>query len=196
MGLSNTFTYKSFSFSFSLDYRYGGVMYSNTAQLTRFTGNSITTTYNDRKPFILPNSVNAITDGSGKTTYVENKTFIGAGALNGGIGNGQSDNTYSYYNSAQNPGSEFHGEIFDKSFLKLRDVNLSFNLPHSWTSRIKASSASIAVYARNILLWLPKDNVYADPESTNLGNDLVSQFGEFSATPISQSYGAILKITF
>jgi hypothetical protein len=51
---------------------------------------------------------------------------------------------------------EFHSEIFDKSFLKLRDVNLSFNLPHSWTSKIKASSASIAVYARNILLWLPK----------------------------------------
>ena len=196
MGLSNTFTYKSFSFSFSLDFRYGGVMYSNTAQLTRFVGNSITTTYNDRKPFIIPNSVNAVAGTDGKTTYVENKTFIGAGALGGGVGNGQTDNTYSYYNSAQNPGSEYHSEIFDKSFLKLRDINLTFNLPQTWTSKIKASSAAIGIYARNILLWLPQSNVYVDPESTNLGNDLTSQFGEFSANPISKSFGATLKVSF
>ena len=53
-------------------------MYSQTADMVIFDGNSIVTTYNDRKPFIIPNSVNAVTGSNGKTTYVENTTFIGA----------------------------------------------------------------------------------------------------------------------
>ena len=196
MGLSNTFTYKDFSLSFSLDLRYGGVMFSNTASLVLFDGNGIVTTYNDRKPFIIPNSVNATTDGSGKTIYVENKTYVGAGALQGGVGSGQTDSYYTYFNSAQNPGSEYHNEIIDKSFLKLRDVNLTYNLPRPLLSKIKVIGASLGIYARNFLLWTPKSNHYVDPEATNLGNDLVSQFGEFAATPLSTSYGATLKINF
>lgn len=195
MGLSNNFTYKNFNLGFSLDFRYGGVMFSNTASLSRFVGNSITTVYNDRKPFIIPNSVNQTTDGSGKVIYVENKTYVGAAALDRS-GSGQTDNTYSYYNAAQNPGLEYQNEVFDKSFLKLRDINLSYNLPQQWTSKVKATNATIGIYARNILLWTPKANVYVDPEATNLGNDLTSQFGEFAATPIAYSYGAILRITF
>lgn len=76
MGMSNTFTYKNWQLSFSLDYRKGGVMYSQTADLVLFTGNGIATTYNDRKPFVIPNSVNAVTGANGKTTYVENTSLI------------------------------------------------------------------------------------------------------------------------
>jgi len=49
------------------------------------------TTYNDRQAIHYSNSVNAETDGSGKTIYVENKTYIGSGVLNGHSGNGQTD---------------------------------------------------------------------------------------------------------
>jgi hypothetical protein len=57
-------------------------------------------TYNDRKPFILPNSVNAVTDGSGKTTLLKTKSSEQEHLM--WYRNGQSD-TYSYYNSAPNP---------------------------------------------------------------------------------------------
>ncbi|HEY2721169.1 MAG TPA: SusC/RagA family TonB-linked outer membrane protein [Chitinophagaceae bacterium] len=190
MGLSNTFTYKNFSLNFSFDFRYGGVMYSNTASLVLFVGNGAATTYNDRKPFIIPNSVNATTDAGGKTVYVENQTFIGA------TGSGQSDNTYTYYNGAQNPAGISSMDIISKSFLKLRDINFSYNLPRQWASKIGASNALIGVYGKNFLLWTPKSNMYVDPEATNLGNDLISQFGEFAATPLSKNYGVTLKITF
>ena len=66
MGMVNTFNYKNWGLSFSLDYRRGGVMYSGTSDLLLFTGNSYATTYNDRRPFILPNSViQTGVDGSG-----------------------------------------------------------------------------------------------------------------------------------
>jgi len=190
MGLTNTFTYKSFQLGFSLDFRSGGVMYSETADQVLFVGNGIATTYNDRKPFIVPNSVNASTDINGKTVYTENKTFIGATA------GGGSDGTTDYYYPTQNKGGAYLQRIFDRSFLKLRDVNLSYSLPQKWSTKIKASNATIGVYGRNFLLWTPKANVYVDPEATNLGNDLSGQLGEFASAPLTKSYGVILKIIF
>jgi TonB-linked SusC/RagA family outer membrane protein len=191
MGLTNQFEYKGFVLSASLDFRYGGVMYSQTADMVLFTGNSKATTYNDRKPFVVPNSVNQSgLDGSGKPTYVENKTFIGATAA------GQADNSWGYYYPTQNQGSSYQFRIFDKSFLKLRDINLSYRLPSAWYSKIKATYASFGVYARNILLWTPKANIYVDPEQTNLGNDVGSYLGEFASSPLSKQFGAIIKISF
>ena len=190
MGLTNTFKYKDFQLNFSLDFRSGGVMYSQTADLVLFTGNGIATTYNDRKPFIVPNSVNAVTDAAGNTTYVENKTYVGAS------GNSQSDTYYEYFYHTTNPGGSYQQRIFDRSFLKLRDINLTYNLPAKWASKIRANNASIGVYGRNFLLWTPKANVYIDPEATNLGNDLSGQMGEFATAPLTHSYGFILKLNF
>ncbi|MDR3712926.1 MAG: SusC/RagA family TonB-linked outer membrane protein [Puia sp.] len=191
MGFSNTFTYKDFTLNFSLDFRYGGVMFSSTANLILFTGNSVTTTFNDRKPFIYPNSVVANTDVSGQTTYTPSHTYVGAS------GASQSDlyyNTYSESNSYS--GAADAQRIIDRSFLKLRDINLSYNLPKSWATKVRAGSASLGVYGRNFLLWTPKGNVYVDPEATQGGNDLLGEYGEFTGTPLTKTYGVKLNVVF
>ncbi|MEO6960578.1 MAG: SusC/RagA family TonB-linked outer membrane protein, partial [Puia sp.] len=191
MGFSNMVRYKDFSMNFSLDFRYGGVMWSQTASLSEFVGNSKSTIYNDRKPFIIPNSVNAVVDGSGKTSYVENSTFIG-----NATGSGQSDTYYNYFNNPANIGSLYQSTIFDRSFLKLRDVNIAYRLPARWASKIGSSNASISIYGRNFLLWVPKSNIYVDPEATNYGNDLSGNLGEFATGPLAKTYGVALKLTF
>lgn len=191
MGLVNTLTYKNFQLNFSFDLRMGGVMYSETADLALFTGNSIATTYNDRRPFIVPNSVNATVDAKGNVTnIVENKTFVGA------TGDGQSDDTYGYYYPTQNQGSAYQWRIFDRSFLKLRDISLSYSLPHSLATKMKLNSLSLGVYGKNFLLWTPKANQFVDPEATNLGNDLDGLLGEFASAPVSKNFGVILKAVF
>ena len=184
MGLTNTFEYKNFSLGFSLDFRYGGVMYSGTADLLLFTGNAKATLYNDRKPFIVPNSVVASTNGAGVTTYSENKTVINEA----GFGD--------YFYPTSNPGTSYSQRIFDKSFLKMREVTFSYKMPQSWVSAIKANQASVGLYARNLLLWVPAANMYVDPEGTNQGNDIASEFGEFRSAPTAQNFGAFLKIAF
>ena len=184
MGLTNTFTYKKWQLAGALDFRYGGVMYSGTADLLLFTGNSKVTAYNDRKPFIVPNSVVASTDASGKTTYSENKTVI------------DEANFANYFYPTSNPGTSYTQRIIDRSFLKLRNISLNYSLPSNWAAKIAAKQASLGIYARNILLWTPQSNMYVDPEGTNLGNDLSSELGEFRAAPTSQSFGAMLKLTF
>jgi hypothetical protein len=190
MGFTNIFTYKQFTLTASLDFRYGGIMYSETADMTLFTGSSVLTTYNNRRPFIIPGSVNASTDNTGKVTYTPNQTFIG------GQGPGESDQTWGYYYPTQNQGTATSMRLIDRSFLKLRDVNLLYSLPHRFADKIKASNASLGVYGRNFLLWTPKGNVFVDPEATNLGNDLTSQLGEFATAPLTKEYGIILKVSF
>lgn len=184
MGFSNTLRYKDLSLNFSLDFRYGGVMYSETADLLNFVGNAYNTTYNDRKPFIVPNSVVATTDASGKTVYAENTVPIPA------------EDYYDYFYPTKNPALAYNARIFNRSFLKLRNVSLSYSLPQQLTKRIRLNNISVSIYAKNILLWTPASNYTVDPEATNFGNDLTGELGEFAAAPLEQQYGLTLGVTF
>lgn len=185
MGLSNTLSYKGLQLSFSFDYRKGGIMYTGTGDLLQFVGNAWVTTYNDRKPFIIPNSViQTGVDASGKPIYEENTTVI-------------TESSYdAYWYHTTNKAMAYNNRFFDRSFLKLRDVTLSYKLPGTWASKIRATGLTVSVYGGNFLLWTPKSNVYIDPEATNLGNDLNSQFGEFRTGPTSKFFGVSLKASF
>jgi TonB-linked SusC/RagA family outer membrane protein len=185
MGFTNTFTFKGISLNFTLDYRQGGVMYSGTSDLLNFVGNAIPTTYNDRRPFIIPNSVvQKGTDTDGKPIYAENTKAI-------------TESTYdSYWYPTSNLALTYQQRIIDRSFLKLREVSLSYRLPEKWASKISSTNLSLTIYGRNLLLWTPESNPYIDPEASNLGNDLTSQLGEFRTAPTSKTFGVALKASF
>ncbi|MEO6870229.1 MAG: hypothetical protein ABI168_11325, partial [Ginsengibacter sp.] len=80
--------------------------------------------------------------------------------------------------------------------IKLRNISLSYLLPNTIASKIKASSLTLTIYSRNILLWTPASNFYIDPEASNFGNDLTSQLGEFETAPTSIQFGVALKASF
>jgi TonB-linked SusC/RagA family outer membrane protein len=185
MGFSNSIIYKQWQLNFSLDYRDGGVFYSKTAEQLLFTGNSIPTIYNDRKPFVVPNSViqNGV-DNQGKPVYTENTTPITENDLQ------------DFFPESGNAAFAYGNDIIDRSFLKLRDISLSYSLGEKIASKIKANNLLITIYARNILLWTPQSNMYIDPEATNFGNDLTSQLGEFETAPVSKQFGVALKANF
>lgn len=179
MGLKNSFTYKNVSLSFGIDWKQGGEMYSYTKRLSHFDGNGIETIYNDRNPFIIPNSV--IDNGDG--TYSENTTPV------------TYENIANFYNTTNNPGIE-KSHLIDKTFIRLRDVSLSFKFPKEWLGGIGIKGATFSLYGKNLFLWTPADNPYVDPESTTYGNDLLSEMGEFSANPTQRTYGAMFKFNF
>ena len=183
MGLNNNLTYKNWSLGINLDYRKGGVFVSRTADLQYFTGNAWLTQYNDRKPFIIPNSV--VQDGvdaTGKPVYKENTTPIDMTNIN------------SYWYHTTNQPHSWENTILPKDFLKLRDVTLSYRLPSSWTNRLGLQGIVLSAIGRNFLLWVPQKNTFIDPEVTNLGNDLLGEFGEQAASATTKSWGASLKI--
>ncbi len=180
-GLSTSLTYKNISLSASLDARWGGKMFSRTKDLMQFTGNGIVTAYNDRRPFVIPNSV-IYDEASGE--YVENTTPIQLG---------DSSLQDNYWGWGADEGRVFY--LVDRTFVKLRNVSLTYNLPKKWIGPFQG--VGISAYVNNALTWTPASNVYIDPEHTNLGTDSADAlFGETYVNPACRIWGLNLNVKF
>ena len=178
MGLGTTLRYKGISLGVDFDIRKGGLLYSRTADITYFTGNAIQTAYNDRNPFIVPNSV--ISDGNGG--YVENTVALTPTQI------------YNFWDN----GGFLSDESFlvDKSFVKLRSVVLAWELPRKWLAKTPLQGVKLSFFGNNLFLWTPSSNTFIDPELTSFGNDLEGNYGEYSANPSSRKFGFNLNVKF
>lgn len=176
-GVNANIGWKRWSINALLDTRQGNNIFSITKFYTEFNGTASTTIIADRKPFVIPNSVNEIVNGDGSKTYVPNTTETLANAV---IDDG---------NWGRN--------ILDGSFVKLREVGLSYNFANNVTRLIKASDISINVYVRNPIFWLPAQNTFADPEVNGPGTAQGNITGiETTQTPTSRSFGVNLNVKF
>ncbi|WP_439185602.1 SusC/RagA family TonB-linked outer membrane protein [Carboxylicivirga taeanensis] len=184
-GINTAFTAYGVTLSAALDIRYGGSMFSRTKNLMQFTGNGIETEYNDRKPFIIPNSVNAIENGDGTTTYVENNVAVK-----------QTDGSMQKYYNDYGYGSGGMAYIVDRTYAKLRNITLSYTLPKRWTSQVALSNVNVSAFVNNPFIWTASDNYFIDPESSTTGTDLGGMFGELYVNPASRIYGFNVSITY
>jgi len=191
LGIGNSLTYKSFNFSFNIDIRQGGLMYSRTAEMTYFSGTTQETINNDRQPFIIPGSVVEIIEDGSVVGYEENDLPVMNNAPNS-IGLGANMHEY-YGNGMTDLNKKF---VIDKSFIKLRDMSLSYSLPKKWLNNVFIGSMSVSIIGRNLLLWTPEENRWIDPEATSFGNDLTADYGEYGTNPSVRSVGFNLKFTF
>lgn len=188
-GLSTSLTYKNFSLSATLDARYGGKMFSRTKDIMQFTGNGILTSYNDRNPFVIPNSVYAEYDEeTGAATYYENTTPIYLLNDDYGVGTSLQD----YWGWGGEEGRLFY--LVDRTFVKLRNVSLTYNLPKKWIGPFQG--VGISAYVNNALTWTPATNYYIDPEHTNQGTDRDGLFGETYVNPSCRIWGVNLNVKF
>jgi hypothetical protein len=179
MGFNTTLKYKDFMLRIVGDWRKGGRMYSSTAYISHFNGNSTQTLFNERNPYIIPNSVK-IVDGQ----YVENNIPVAVSNMPYAQGN------YSY-----NPEVREH-MVIPRDFFKIREIILSYNVPSAFLSNIPVTAASVSLIGRNLFLFTPEVNNYIDPEATNLGNDVGSLLGETTGTNSTRNIGVGLKVTF
>lgn len=56
----------------------------------------------------------------------------------------------------------------DASYIKLRSINLSYNLPKNWTSKLKMSNCSVFMQGQNLFTWA-KNKYVLDTETTVQG---------------------------
>jgi len=184
-GVNTAFTYKGITLSAALDIRKGGYMFSRTKNLMQFTGNGTVTTYNGRRPFIIPNSV--VDNGDG--TYSENTTPIY-----------QHDGSYQTYFNDYGYGSGGEAYLIDRSFVKLRNISLTWNVPKKWVRAMSLSNVALTVFCNNVFTWTASDNYFVDPESTTVSQasygDLATQFGELYANPSCRTFGCNLSVKF
>lgn len=180
MGFTSTWKYKTLTLSVVLDYRQGGYFYSNTARMLDWNGNGTNTMFNARQPFLVPNSVKQLSSGG----YAENDIPIMTTSVN---------NYWNY--STNNKGLESNC-VLPKTYVKVREVTLTYAMPKKWFAKTPIKDAQISLIGRNLLMWTPAKNNFVDPDQSNYGNDVLSNFGEFSSAPTVRNLGASLKLNF
>lgn len=195
IGLNTSLRWKNLSIMATFDYRNGGLMYSQTNQTLYFAGNAVETSYNNRQPFIIPNSVRE--DGRGG--YVENDIFVASDYVNPAYqaqyGLTPAAGFNGYYNNSNNPAIS-RDQYIEKDYIKLRELVLTYSFPTKLFGPKSIKGLSLSLIGRNLFMWTPGDNKIIDPEVTNFGNDLTSEFGEFYASPSLRTFGGSVKITF
>lgn len=164
-GLTNTFKYKNFTLSVSIDGRVGGLSRSNTNRTMWQTGAHPESDNQWRYDEVV----------NGKKNYVaEGVTVVSGSATYDSYGRITSDtrvfekNTTpvsyeSYIKSYWRNGPQL---VFDETFLKLRELSLTYDVPASLSKKVGLSSSSISFVGQNLLLWT-KEYKYSDPDKAS-----------------------------
>ncbi|MCH5309352.1 MAG: SusC/RagA family TonB-linked outer membrane protein [Prevotella sp.] len=176
-GVTTSLFYKGLSLSAALDIRKGGYMFSRTKNLMQFTGNGEATIYNDRRPFVIPNSV--YQDGTENTTPIY-----------------MTDGSYQTYFDSYGAGEGGEFYLLDRSYVKLRNITLAYQLPKTLVRSIYLSDITLSLFCNNVFTWTHKGNRYIDPETSSGGNDLSGMFGETYSNPACRTFGFNVGIKF
>jgi outer membrane receptor protein involved in Fe transport len=177
VGLGSSFSYSDFRLSFNFEYRGGNVIYSDLGRQMTFTGSGAWTS--NRTEQIYPNSyyIDPATGADVKNTsvYVREPEY----AL--------------WVNNYRLIAENF---VTPGWFIKLRDLNLSYNLPASLVKKSKIfSGANVALYGRNLFTIVDKKNQFTDPEfSYTSGNGL--GISNTLQTPPVRQYGFNVNFVF
>ncbi len=193
-GFNNRFSYKSLSLSFQFDGRMGGVMEDYVRKKTFQGGRHIETTqgalgaarYEDTK---------GIKSYTGEGVQVSNGTAISFDPVTGFITNYSSlkfaanaTKTYAQdYTSRVNSIPE--SNMMSKSYVKLREIVLSYNIP---VGKSFIQNANVSFVARNIL-YILKDSRFNDVDIDQYAG---SQTGSNLQTPTTRSYGINVNFVF
>jgi TonB-linked SusC/RagA family outer membrane protein len=86
--------------------------------------------------------------------------------------------------------------VFDNSFVKLRELTLSYQLPSAFTNRLfhGAGSSRIELSGRNLVTWTDYPGV--DPEASNFGSQQISRFIDLAPYPPSRTFYFTLAVSY
>lgn len=179
LGFRNTFSYKNFELSMLFDFRKGGDVYNGTSGVLNGFGVGAETL--DRNERVVFPGVAA--DADGNPTETINTVEVVKGGTDGGT------NYYTNYGFTNLD----ELTVQDGSWIRLRDVNISYNLPASLVEGLPFSAISINANARNV--FLITDYTGIDPE-TNLTGAASNVFGyDYFNNPNTKSYGFKINLT-
>ena len=177
VGLGSSFTYSDFRLSFNFEYRGGNVIYSDLGRQMTFTGSGAWTS--NRTEHIYPNSY-----------YIDPST--GAEVKNNSVYVREPEYAL-WVNNYRQIAENF---VTPGWFIKLRDLNLSYNIPASLVKKSKIfSGANVALYGRNLFTIVDNKNQFTDPEfSYTSGNGL--GISNTLQTPPVRQYGFNVNFVF
>lgn len=175
-GINNSFTYKNFNFSFLIDGRVGGDIWSRTNADGWATG-------------ALKSTVGLNANGKPVRDPVE----TGGGYLFDGVfADGTPNNIYQYLDDYRwqdiTAGERW---FYNGTYFKLREMSLTYSL----ALKGKLRGVDISVFGRNLaILYTECENF--DPEVSNRNASMASQGSEFGSNPSARNIGFRVKFNF
>lgn len=171
-GVRNTFSYKGIQMGVLIDFQKGGAIHSTSLQWATYSGMTEESVYYNGVD-IRENGLvlDAVTEsGEPNTSSVPAQTYF-----------------QSYWWLAATP------NVYDASFVKLREVNISYSLPSSLIQNTPFNKITVGAFGRNLAL-LHSNIPHLDPQViTGSGND---QGLENAQVPPTRSIGFNVGLTF
>ena len=162
-GMSNTLSWKGIDLSFALGYSFGGKIYDSY-------------------------EIDLSHDGKSS----------GRQMLRAALDSWSPDNTDAKYpkfvpGNSSNSNSASSRFLHDADFIKLRTVNLAYNLPGRWAQAVKMSNIRLFASAENLMVWnLDKDFLGWDIEMGGINGSISGR----GAIPIPRTFLFGLNLTF
>ena len=181
MGISNKFNYKDLSLSFLIDIQQGGSIFSLDQYYGLATGLYAETAFiND-----LGNPVrNSLADGGG---------FINPGVNPDGSPNATRIRADRFGAWGYRRGLPDRAFVYDASYVKLREVAITYNLPQKIIGDTFLTNASLSLVGSN--LWIINKNIpHEDPEGGLSAGNL--QGYSVGSLPTTRDIGLNVKLQF
>jgi TonB-linked SusC/RagA family outer membrane protein len=193
-GANTTLTYKDLSLSAIFDVKVGADLYSMSARAAYESGKSKETLAGREDWYRSEEQRQAAGIAKGSASWTPTGGFVAPGVIDNGDGSYRQNDIYinpeDYWMSvSRNAPSMF---IFDNSYVKCRELTLSYNLPKSWLKKT-VKNLTLSFVARNpFIVWKNIPNI--DPDSNY--NNTTGMGLEYGSLPSRKSYGFNVNIKF
>ena len=205
-GLTTALNYKDFSLNAVFDFQFGATMISQTNMYLLGNGSSKESLQfrdeargglpyylnNDGQRILLDSHAAAVPNDS-YYPFILHDGVITPGVTPDGEKNEKVISAETYYSELYWQGGSQMSEdqMYKSDYISLRSLSLSYNLPKSFTKKLKIQNARVNVYGNN-LCYVYKAIPNVTPESTQGTNS----YTEMASLPGIRSFGVGLNVSF
>ena len=209
-GITNTFTYKGITLDALVDYRFGGYVMPTAINWMISRGLlEESLNYMDKEH----GGLSYYQDASGKKIQtsatagpggekVYNDGMLLPGVKVDGTPSDYIASSADYYWTVYNwggpqysPNTRYELYIKKNSYVKLREVSLSYSLPVSMARKIRATKIQVSVFGRN-LLYFYRTLKDLDAEQTTAGSRWFQSLTNVGTNPSTRTFGVMVRASF
>jgi TonB-linked SusC/RagA family outer membrane protein len=195
LAINNNLTYKNFSLSFLVDGRFGGITYDRYERDLWRSGSHPDAIHPERE---LSNIAYA-TGGDPKTMLIPGVKIVSGEVTYDPDGNilsdsrkfAPSDYKVTYQAWASSYKAAWESQLIEKTFIKLREVVLTYTLPSTLLGKSFVKGASFSLVGRNLLYWTKDKDTFGDLDTYTMstGDTELQQ-------PSQRTYGFNINLNF
>ena len=193
-GITTTLTYKNLSLNAIFDVKVGADLYSMSARASYESGKAKETLAGREDWYKSEEQRQEAGIAKGSTSWKPTGGYIAPGVIDNGDGTYRKNDIYVnpedyWMNVCRNAPSMF---IYDNSYVKCRELTLSYNVPQQWLKKA-INGLTISLVARNpFIVWKNIPNI--DPDSNY--NNTTGMGLEYGSLPSRKSYGISVNVKF